>query len=274
MERTDDLTTNVPRRWSALSYAGEPRVPAGIAPRAGSWPVYFMARDTDGVFVDRKGNPITFAIRQPDSYDFDAQLSVVKATLGNLTPEQIVIARYWSEGPTSNQWVPIVTALINAYHIGTPRAERIWAAVQTVVHDTLAITWHFKYLWDVARPNQLDQSLETVLPTPKHPTYPAGHATVAGCYQQVLSYFFAPKSERLRQLAEECAISRLYAGVHFPADLEQGLRLGRQIGGLAVAHLAEQHDSDFAAIDYPLTEDLQTNLPPPPYQQATSLPGA
>lgn len=263
---------NIPRRWSELSYTGETRVPASIAARAGSWPTFFLRHNSSGEFIDAKGNPISFAIRQPDSFSFDEQLSAVKNVLNSITQDQIKIAKYWGEGPAAKQWVPIVDILIDTYHIGSPWAERIWGATQAGANDAMVVTWHLKYLWDVARPNQLDQNLTTILPTPKHPSYPAGHAVVAGCYQAILSYFFTPEAERLGQLAEECTVSRLYAGVHYPADLEQGLRLGRQIGSLVTAVLEGHQDMDNVRIDYPIINGLHAKLPPPPYEQVIHIP--
>lgn len=87
------------------------------------------------------------------------------------------------------------------------------------------------------RPNQLDDELATFLCTPRHPTYPSGHAAVAGAAAVILSYYFPAERRQLQQLAEEAAQSRLYAGVHFPIDNEQGLRLGSQVGELVTRQL-------------------------------------
>lgn len=38
----------------------------------------------------------------------------------------------------------------------------------------------------------------------------------------------------LGAMAEEAAVSRLYAGIHFSSDNEAGLELGRRVGGVAV----------------------------------------
>ncbi|MBU4554797.1 MAG: hypothetical protein KKG26_07585 [Firmicutes bacterium] len=107
------------------------------------------------------GNPIAFQIRQPDAgIDFEGeQLEVARRTLKHLTPNQVLIAKYWGTGPPTKQWTPIIDILIDTYGINAPRAARILGAA----------------------------------------------------------------------LAEECTVSRLYAGVHFPIDNEEGLRLGRQL---------------------------------------------
>lgn len=260
---------NVPRYWSQLSYAGEERVPPAEDPKSGSWPTYFIRRDKYGRFTDRDGNPIAFKIRQPDiSIDFEGeQLDIVKKTLENITKHQIRIAKYWGTGPATKQWTPIIDRLIDTYGITAPRAARILAATQAAFNDAFVVSWYFKFLWNIARPNQLDQNLATILCTPRHPTYPSGHATVAGCAQVVLSYFFQSEADRLKELAEECALSRLYAGVHFPIDNDEGLSLGRGIGEIVVGILEKQYEGDFSRIDYPITENRHAKLPPPPYKQ-------
>lgn len=261
---------NIPRKWSQLSYAGVKRVPTSEEPCAGSWPTYYIKRNNEGYFVDANEEIIPFEIRQPDfSIDFEGeQLDIVKSTLENITKKQIKIAKYWGEGPATKQWTPIIDRLIDTYGISAPKAARILAATQSALNDAFVVAWYFKYLWEIARPNQFDQNLATILCTPLHPTYPSGHATVAGCAEIVLSYFFAPETDRLKDLAQECAISRLYAGVHFPIDNEQGLSLGRNIGEIVVSELRKQYDSDLSKIDYNITENKYAILPPPPYKQA------
>jgi hypothetical protein len=53
---------------------------------------------------------------------------------------------------------------------------------------------------------------------------------VAGCAEVLLCYFFPRDASIIKRIIEESAQSRLYAGVHFKVDNDEGLRLGRQIG--------------------------------------------
>ena len=265
----DKKKKNIPRAWDKLSYAGTTRVPPAEEPGAYSWPTFFIPRDEHGTFLDNEGKPIYAAIREPNnSIDFEGkQLEIVKYTLNNLTPHQIEIAKYWGTGPATKQWTPIIDRLIDTYDITAPRAARILACVQGALNDAFVLSWYFKFLWKVSRPNQFDQHLKTLLCTPDHPTYPSGHATVAGCAEVVLTYFFYSERERLHELAEECAISRLYAGVHFPIDNDEGLRLGRYIGALVVDQLRKQYTEEQCSVDYPILENKHANLMPPPYKQ-------
>ncbi|MBM7865971.1 vanadium-dependent haloperoxidase [Heliomicrobium gestii] len=265
-------SVNLPRQWSQLSYAGEERVPEGVDPTAGSWPLFFLRRDTKGRFVTPDGVPITFEIQQPDNFNFNQQLIVVQQTLASLTPTQKKIAEYWGDGPATKQWTPIIDRLIDTYGFTPVRAARVLAAVQSGINDAFVVTWYYKYLWDVARPNQLDQKLVTFICTPKFPSYPSGHSVVAGTAEVILSYFFPPESQRLQELAEEDSLSRLYGGVHFPADLSEGLRLGRQIGRIIVNILAKQFDENQTAVDVPVTQNRNAQLPPPPYEQVIPFP--
>jgi hypothetical protein len=97
---------------------------------------------------------------------------------------------------------------------------------------------------------------------PAHPSYPAGHAVIAGACSTVLKAFFdesfvlpSPRvpdrdglaledwtgvplsvGGELNKLASNCSLGRDTAGVHYRQDGEQGLRLGEQ---LALAVLKE-----------------------------------
>lgn len=256
--------------WSVLPYAGEQYPPVPEEPESGQWPTFFFDRDQYGNFTDRNGNKINFRIKEPDaSIDFKGkQLELVQQTLENITRKQIQIAEYWGEGPPTKQWTPIIDRLIDTYGSTAPEAGRILGLVQAALNDAFVITWYYKFLWNIARPNQLDQNLVTVICTPKHPSYPSGHAVVAGCAQVVLSHFFKGEYGHLKQLAEECAISRLYGGVHYPIDNQQGLRLGRHIGEMVVSELEQQHTPDDKPIIKPYNQNLNAKLPPPPYKQS------
>ena len=259
---------NLPRKWSELSYAGEFRVPTPADPDAYSWPLIFLGRDEKGNFTDSNGKPVFFHIRQPSTIDFEGeQLEQVRDALDNLTYEQGCIAEYWNAGPPTKQWTPIIDRLLDTYNISASHAARILAIVHGGINDSLVVTWYYKYKYDVPRANQLDQQLRTIVCTPNHPSYPAGHGVVAGCSEAILSYFFSAEAVQLKRLAEECAISRLYAGVHYPADNNEGLRLGRQIGRLIIEMADRQADEWGAKIDMPITQNRHAKLMPPPYKQ-------
>lgn len=258
-----------PPKWSKLN-KGKIKP---VEPQAGSWTMFYFKQNRLGQFTDLRGNLVCFKIKKPNHIDFEGkQLDIVKKTLKNLTHEQSEIAKYFGFGPPTKQWTPVIDRLIDTYDVNPPHAARILAVTQAAINDAMIITWRIKYLTDISRPDQVDPQLKTVIPTPHFPGFPSGHATMSGCAEVILSYFFPGESLRLKEIAEEGAKSRLYAGIHFPIDNDEGLRLGRQIGTHIVKILKKQKDAKLMQVDNPYKETKHAVLPPPPYKQVIPFP--
>ncbi|MBT2680564.1 vanadium-dependent haloperoxidase [Bacillus sp. ISL-35] len=248
-------------KWSEVPYAGEespPRDP--VTPLAGRWPLFFLKRDEEGYFSDPFGQRLRLPIRHPRLIHFEKELKVVQRTLENLTPTQEKIAIYYGTGVPTKQWTPVADRLIDTYNVTPTQAARIQAVLHGAINDTMVVVWDLKYEWNVARPNQYDQELETVLCTPRFPTYPSGHAAVSGCAEVILSYYFPAEKKKLERIAEEDAISRLLAGVHFPSDNSEGIELGRAIGHQIIKLLKREQDHDMRAIDQQYREDFDADI--------------
>ncbi|MGO4886898.1 vanadium-dependent haloperoxidase [Anaerobacillus sp. MEB173] len=257
-----------PPKWSKLN-KGKLKP---IEPTAGSWPMQYFRRIAPGMYRDRLGRKVSFKLRNPYYINFTKELELVKKAKKQLTTGQIDSAKYFGFGPPTKQWTPIIDRLIDTYEVSPVRSARILGVAQAAMNDAMVITWDYKYILDIARPNQLDPELETELPTPHFPAYPSGHSVFSGCAEVILSYFFPAESNRLKELAEEGSESRLYAGVHFPVDNHEGLRLGRQIGKHIVSLISKQRDSSRKKLDVPYRNNKHAILPPPPYEQVISYP--
>ena len=242
-------------RWSKVPYAGETKPPGDpVTPTAGSWSLTYLKRNRKGDFLNPKGVKMHFPIIQPDHIDFEKELKIVQSTLRNNNRIHEKLAIFYGTGVPTKQWSPVIDRLIDSYGVSPVYAARILLAVQAAVNDTMIVVWDYKYKWDTARPNQYDQEMETVICTPRFPTYPSGHASMSGCSEVVLSYFFPREAKKLHKFAEEDAVSRLYAGVHFPIDNTEGLKLGRFIGKVVVDHLKTQRNPDRTPVDIPYKE--------------------
>ncbi|KAA0546567.1 vanadium-dependent haloperoxidase [Bacillus sp. BGMRC 2118] len=250
-------------KWSELPYAGERTPPRNAEePSAKSWPMMYLHRDDDGSYVNAAGKKITLAIKDPNEINWDQQLNKVLNAQDHLTEENKMLAKYWGTGVPTKQITPMMDILIDTYGVTAARAARMLAVMHAALNDAFVVTWDLKYEWDVARPNQLNQELETLLCTPRHPTYPSGHAVIAGCSEAIMSYFFPAERHKIKRLAEDCADSRLYALVHFPVDNSEGLRLGRQIGDMVIKHIKKQKDENLRPIDKPYTRSKRAKILP------------
>ncbi|MDP5274498.1 vanadium-dependent haloperoxidase [Chengkuizengella axinellae] len=257
--------------WNEVPYAGEEFPPTNPEdPYSDSWPMYYYQRCGSKFEVKQTGELVYFTIKHPNYIDWGgSELEAVLETANHLDEDMKKIAKYWGTGVATKQWLPVLDILVDTYGVTAPYAARLESAVLAAANDAFIITWYYKFLWLVARPDQYDQELATCLCTPRHPTYPSGHAAVAGCVANMLKYFFPGEAAKLDELAKQCALSRLYALVHFPIDNDEGLKLGYQVADHIIPILASQRDSTGKPIDVPYTDNLDAALPPfpPEYDQ-------
>ncbi|MGH2374189.1 MAG: phosphatase PAP2 family protein, partial [bacterium] len=105
------------------------------------------------------------------------------------------------------------------------------------IADAVIAVFDSKYTYWVKRPFMMDRSIRTVMPTPNHPSYPAGHSTLSAAAATILSHYFPEATDTWQALAREAGLSRVWGGIHFPMDNEQGLILGDRVAREAIRQL-------------------------------------
>jgi len=180
--------------------------------------------------------------------------------VNNITPDQRIIAEFWSDDPKTSATPPghsiaILNQLINDIDLNLADASEAFARLGIAISDSFISCWKVKYLTNYPRPvtvinNQIDASWKPVLVTPPFPEYTSGHSVQSGALAEVLTSFFGNDykfTDRTHQnrtdidgtpreyfsfynMAEEAAASRLYGGIHFKEAIELGLEQGYQIG--------------------------------------------
>ena len=140
------------------------------------------------------------------------------------------LAYYWAN--TSDSWSELAGKKMFEYHMqdDAPAVARIYAILNTAYHDAVIAIFDAKYTYWGTRPNQYDTTYKSLIPTPPFPGYPSGHAAGAATSCAVLEYFFPADAKEFHQLAQDCADSRFYAGIHFRTDNETALVMGAAIG--------------------------------------------
>ena len=68
---------------------------------------------------------------------------------------------------------------------------------------------------------------------PHFPSYVSGHSTISRTAAEVLSAMFPTKADIWLQDATEARDSRLWGGVHFAYDNDEGFILGAAVGVIA-----------------------------------------
>lgn len=190
----------------------------------------------------------------------------VYTTVNALTPDQLVIAEYWSDDPGKTATPPghscsIMKQILEDEQADLARAAEVYAKLGMAVHDAFVSCWYAKYQYNLVRPitfvhDHIDNTWTIPLATPPFPEYTSGHSVQSGASAKVLTdlygstYSFVDRTHADRSdidgtprafpnfyaFAEEAAISRLYGGIHFRSAIDvgvaQGIKVGNNIGSL------------------------------------------
>jgi hypothetical protein len=180
--------------------------------------------------------------RPPPPPDFETEMKDLK----NFKPtfKSRSLAYFWANS-TPGFWSDIASIKMfesNMMH-DAPAVARIYAILHTSSHEAAIATMDAKYAYWGIRPSQYDTTYKPLISTPPFPGYPSGHALGAGTSSAVLEYFFPADAKEFRKIAQECADSRFYAGIHFKSDNEVGLQMGKDIGKYVVQEWLKKTNS-------------------------------
>ena len=245
------VSTPVPGAWQPTPPAFNPN------PLQPCWGLVRPMVLTSGEECPPQGHP---AFSTAAGSDFNAAaLEVYNVGLG-LTAEQKTIADYWSDGAGTTgtppgHWIAIVSQIAQNDDLSLAKAAEAYARVGIAVHDAFIACWNAKYVYNLQRPvtyinNNIDPSWSSYIVTPNFPTYTSGHSTQSGAAAGVLTDLFGIKMftdtthtdhglvppqqprtyDSFDEAAAEAAISRLYGGIHFSFDNNDGLASGQCIG--------------------------------------------
>ncbi len=176
------------------------------------------------------------------------------------TPEEIATAKFWADDPF-NTCTPtghtfnILTQLLQESGASLGKISVAYAKLSIAENDAFIICWKCKYQNPLLRPityikKYINSNFQTVIGTPAFPTYVSGHSCEIGAGSKIfinlftngsgdysftddsqLQFGFAPRTyTNFNAMAEECALSRFYAGIHYPMDNDKGLVCGRAVG--------------------------------------------
>jgi hypothetical protein len=166
--------------------------------------------------------------------------------------DRLRIAKFWVDGHGSvtppGHWNQI--AIDEAVRAGLEEQAtlRLFAQLDMALADAFIACWDAKYHWWTVRPVTVAKSLRNItmkpaVLTPPFPSYPSGHATFSGAAAEIISQAIPDRRAALEAMAEEAAASRLYGGIHFAFDNDDGLKLGRKVANAVIERFgnAAQH---------------------------------
>ncbi len=257
---TDGFATNTNCPYVPLPVAGawEPTPPLfNPKPLQPCWGLIRPMVLTSGEECSPPGHP---AFSTDPTSDFYAVALEVYSVGVNLTNEQKTIADYWADGAGTTgtppgHWIAMVSQTARNEDLSLAEAAEAYARVGIAVHDAFIQCWNTKYVTNLQRPvtyinHNINASWAPYIPTPNFPTYISGHSTQSGAATTVLTDMFGimsftdtthtdhglvpPQAPRtfnsFAEAGAEAAVSRLYGGIHFSFDNDDGLAAGQCIG--------------------------------------------
>jgi hypothetical protein len=190
--------------------------------------------------------------------------------VGNhLTEEQRIIALFWAdlagESPTpAGHSLSIGAQAVEIVGGSLALAAEAFARVGISEMDSFISAWAAKYKYNLLRPITFihaffDPAWTSTLDTPPFPAYTSGHSNDVGGASTVMTVLFgdnfaftdhtldskgfAPRSfNSFFEAADESAISRLYGGIHYRFDIENGVQQGACVGTLVNGLQLNRHD--------------------------------
>ena len=180
----------------------------------------------DSVSQFRPGPPPAY-----DSPVFRAALEEVRRIARERTPEQTKLAQRWNSADPWARWNEVASDALRRHHMSDADATRVLAVLNAAASDAVIACFEAKYHYWTIRPSQADTNIVLAdnVSLPNFPSYPSGHACSAGAFDAVLGHFFPQERAEFTRIAEEQAMSRLYGGIHYRFDDDEGLALGRVV---------------------------------------------
>lgn len=198
------------------------------------------------------------------------------------TQDQTDIALFWANGggtATPPGHLNMLAQVV-AEQEGNTLSEnaRLFAMLNVAMADAAIMAWDCKYVTDFWRPitgiraadsdgnpdTLQDATWTPLIATPPFPTYVSGHASFSGAADAVLRNFFGtdniafvlPSEDpavddrsfaSFSHAAQESADSRLYGGIHWQFDNEDGLIAGRELGKFVADNFFEPQNRGASA---------------------------
>ncbi len=233
-----------------------------------------MVLDSASQFMPPR--PPAFNVKDKNSVFYKGAMEV-KTIVDSLSDEQKAIADFWDDNPFKlNVSGHIMFATkkfsppghwMNICGIGAKNAKAdfnttvaAYTETSIALFDAFISCWDEKYRSNEIRPETVinkyfnAEEWRPYIQSPPFPSYPSGHGTASGAACEAMTKWFgdnvpftdtsslefglpARNIASFRDAAKEAAMSRLYGGIHYRFDNDEGNKAGRKLGEYIVQKL-------------------------------------
>jgi hypothetical protein len=171
------------------------------------------------------------------------------------------VALYYAKVLGVGTWNPAVRQAAAGKNLSLTAKARLYALVNMALMDGFIAVMDTKYTYTFWRPETAiraghtdgnpftiaDPSWLPLIAVPCHPSYPSAHAAIGGAAREVAERILGPgghditlqsplvpgitlRYSRFKDIARDIDDARIYGGVHYRIDQEEGGKMGRKVG--------------------------------------------
>ena len=175
------------------------------------------------------------------------QIGKLQQIRRNLTPQQREIIKKWvgHHGPGAN-WRVIFNKYMEEHQTPQIKVRLVRSVLMKALYDGIIAEMDAKYTYGIPRPYMMYPEFQPLIKKLKTPSYPSGHGVQGAVFAGIASYYFPEDSHYWHHLDEQGAHTRLWAGVHFPEDIEQGRLLGAKVADQMLSSMAASENETYS----------------------------
>jgi hypothetical protein len=203
------------------------------------------------------------AYSEETNSDFYKEAIEVYRISNAATQEQRQFALYWADDPAktptpAGHWAFIATDLLKQRKASLADAAETYARLNMAMSDAFIAGWQTKYTVNLLRPVTYVQLVidsnwvPGLMHTPPFPEFPSGHSVQSSAAAAILGNIYGPNTaftdnthndrgwgprtfKSFKAAADEAALSRMYAGIHFRAAVVSGQAQGTCVADKVLA---------------------------------------
>jgi hypothetical protein len=271
---TDGSTATVPYTPGTDPGDWRPTPPAFLPALAPQWPNVTPFALSAGSQFRPAAPPALNSAEYAAAFNEVKDLGRVDST--TRTDEQTQIAKFWNDGLGTafamGYWNKIAQAVSTEQGLSLVQDARVFALLNIAEADAQISCWDAKYTYNLWRPVTAIRAADTdgndatdpdatwtpLLVTPNFPSYTSAHSTISAAAAGVLTslfgdnYHFTVTADSLpwvtrsfdsfESAAAEAGQSRIYGGIHYQFDNQNGQQVGAKVADYVVGGLLKPRD--------------------------------
>jgi hypothetical protein len=196
------------------------------SPTAGQWQRWLVPVGT------------SYDVPPPPSFgstEYQQQLDIVHAAVQARDARWVAQINFWGGAPGTEApagiWQNFLWTQVGpSFTTDDVAYSRVQAILAKTIADAFMECWKVKFQYWTARPDMVDATVRPSMKDPPFPGYVSGHSTISAAAATVLGRLLPDHASVFLRGAQEARDSRLYAGIHFDVDNQQGFMLGQKVG--------------------------------------------